>query len=157
MIKEFKEFIMRGSVLDLAVGVVIGSAFTAIVTKVVDGLITPLIGVVVSLFTKGKKLDEALGVLDWKTGSGVTFKFGDVISAIITFLITAFVLFLVVKAANHAKNLTARKEDEPEEVPADTTESLLKDIRDLLETQAAATKPATTNSDKDDLDNNSTY
>lgn len=158
MIKEFKEFIMRGSVLDLAVGVVIGSAFTAIVTKVVEGLITPLIGVVVSLFTKGKKLDEALGVLDWKTGSGVTFKFGDVISAIITFLITAFVLFLVVKAANHAKNLTARKEDEPEEeAPADTTESLLKDIRDLLETQAAATKPANTNSAKDDLDNNSTY
>lgn len=156
MIKEFKEFIMRGSVLDLAVGVVIGSAFTAIVTKVVDGLITPLIGVVVSLFTDGNDLNDTLNILD-VTFRRNTFKFGDVISAIITFLITAFVLFLVVKAANHAKNLTARKEDEPEEVPADTTESLLKDIRDLLETQAAATKPATINSDKDDLDNNSTY
>lgn len=156
MIKEFKEFIMRGSVLDLAVGVVIGSAFTAIVTKVVEGLITPLVGLIVSLFTDGNDLNDTLNILD-VTFRRNTFKFGDVISAIITFLITAFVLFLVVKAANHAKNLTARKEDEPEEVPADTTESLLKDIRDLLETQAAATKPATTNSDKDDLDNNSTY
>lgn len=157
MIKEFKEFIMRGSVLDLAVGVVIGSAFTAIVTKVVEGLITPLVGLIVSLFTDGNDLNDTLNILD-VTFRRNTFKFGDVISAIITFLITAFVLFLVVKAANHAKNLTARKEDEPEEeAPADTTESLLKDIRDLLETQAAATKPANTNSAKDDLDNNSTY
>lgn len=157
MIKEFKEFIMRGSVLDLAVGVVIGSAFTAIVTKVVEGLITPLVGLIVSLFTDGNDLNDTLNILD-VTFRRNTFKFGDVISAIITFLITAFVLFLVVKTANHAKNLTARKEDEPEEeAPADTTESLLKDIRDLLETQAAATKPANTNSAKDDLDNNSTY
>lgn len=159
MIKEFKEFIMRGSVLDLAVGVVIGSAFTAIVTKVVEGLITPLVGLIVSLFTKGKKLDDALNILDWTPVKGVTFKFGDVISAIITFLITAFVLFLIVKAANHAKDLAARKaakEETVEEAP-DTTESLLKDIRDLMEAQAAASKPTVTGQSKEDLDNNSSY
>ena len=135
MIKEFKEFIMRGSVLDLAVGVIIGSAFTGIVTKVVDGLITPLIGLVISLFTNGQDLDEAMNILDVKF-NGVTFKFGDVISAIITFLITAFVLFLIVKAANKAKSFGKKEEEEAEIV---TAESLLTDIRDLLEAQEGKT------------------
>lgn len=135
MIKEFKEFIMRGSVLDLAVGVIIGSAFTGIVTKVVDGLITPLIGLVISLFTDGQDLDEAMNILDVKF-NGVTFKFGDVISAIITFLITAFVLFLIVKAANKAKSFGKKEEEEAETV---TAESLLTDIRDLLEAQEGKT------------------
>ena len=135
LIKEFKEFIMRGSVLDLAVGVIIGSAFTAIVNKVVEGLITPLIGLVISLFTKGQNLDEAMNVLDVKL-NGVTFTFGDVISAIITFLITAFVLFLIVKAANKAKTF-GRKEVEEEPAEIVTTESLLTEIRDLLEAQEA--------------------
>lgn len=132
LIKEFKEFIMRGSVLDLAVGVIIGSAFTAIVNQVVEGLITPLIGLVISQFTDGQELDEAMNVLDVKI-DGITFKFGDVISAIITFLITAFVLFLIVKAANKAKSF-GRKEAE-EEAEIVTTESLLTEIRDLLEAQ----------------------
>lgn len=134
LIKEFKEFIMRGSVLDLAVGVIIGSAFTAIVNQVVEGLITPLIGLVISQFTDGQELDEAMNVLDVKI-DGITFKFGDVISAIITFLITAFVLFLIVKAANKAKSF-GRKEAE-EEAEIVTTESLLTEIRDLLEAQEA--------------------
>lgn len=145
MIKEFKEFIMRGSVLDLAVGVVIGSAFTAIVTKVVDGLITPLIGLLVSLFFKTKNLDDAMNILDVKY-RGNTFAFGAVISAIITFLITAFVLFLIVKTANKAKAVAARKNgvEEEEEAEIVTTEALLSDIRDLLEAQVAAQKPAET-------------
>lgn len=125
---------MRGSVLDLAVGVIIGSAFTAIVNQVVEGLITPLIGLVISQFTDGQELDEAMNVLDVKI-DGITFKFGDVISAIITFLITAFVLFLIVKAANKAKSF-GRKEAE-EEAEIVTTESLLTEIRDLLEAQEA--------------------
>ena len=136
LIKEFKEFIMRGSVLDLAVGVIIGSAFTAIVNKVVEGLITPLIGLVISLFTDGENLNDAMSVLDWPVRKGVTFKFGDVISAIITFLITAFVLFLIVKAANKAKTF-GRKEVEEEPAEIVTTESLLTEIRDLLEAQEA--------------------
>ncbi len=98
MIKEFKEFIMRGSVLDLAVGVVIGSAFTAIVTQVVEGLITPLISLIFVLTTGKKSADDALGALVYKV-EGVEFNIGSVISALITFLITAFVLFLIVKAA----------------------------------------------------------
>ncbi|WP_165005198.1 MULTISPECIES: large conductance mechanosensitive channel protein MscL [unclassified Enterococcus] len=136
MFKEFKEFIMRGDVLDLAVGVVIGSAFTGIVNQIVQGLITPLVGWVVALITGTSDLEGALSILDWSPTKGVTFAFGDVISAIITFIITGFVLFLVVKAANHAKNLRA-KEKEQEEAAAPTAEEYLSDIRDLLARQVA--------------------
>ena len=135
MIKEFKEFIMRGSVLDLAVGVVIGSAFTAIVTQVVEGLITPLISLIFVLTTGKKSADDALGALVYKV-EGVEFNIGSVISALITFLITAFVLFLIVKAANKMKNRGKKEEAAEEVVP--TSEDYLKEIRDLL---AAQTPP----------------
>lgn len=135
MIKEFKEFIMRGDVLDLAVGVVIGSAFTGIVNQIVQGLITPLIGWVVAMITGTSDLDGALSVLDWSPAKGVTFSFGNVISAIITFVITGFVLFLVVKAANHAKNLRPKEEEVVDDKP--TAEDYLSDIRDLLAQQTA--------------------
>jgi large conductance mechanosensitive channel len=130
LIKEFKEFIMRGSVLDVAVGVVIGSAFTAIVNQVVEGLITPLVSLVFVLTTGNQSADEALGGLVFKV-HGVAFNVGSVISAVITFLITAFVLFLIVKAANKMK-----KPKPEEEAPATpTSEDYLKEIRDLLSVQ----------------------
>lgn len=138
MFKEFKEFLMRGNVIDLAVGVVIGTAFTAIVTNIVNGLITPLVGLIVSLFTKGKDLNEAMSVLDWEPVKGVKFAFGDVISALITFIITGFVLFLIVKAANRAKNSVVKEEKEEEAVPVPTAEEYLADIRDLLVEQNKA-------------------
>lgn len=128
MIKEFKEFIMRGSVLDLAVGVVIGSAFTAIVTKVVDGLITPIVSLVFLTLTGNENADNALSTLDFQV-RGVTFSIGSVISAIITFLITAFVLFIIVRSANKWKD-KLKKAPEEEAVP--TAEDYLKQIRDLL-------------------------
>ncbi|MDO5042306.1 MAG: large conductance mechanosensitive channel protein MscL [Slackia sp.] len=137
MIKEFKEFIMRGNVLDLAVGVVIGSAFTAIVTGMVDGLITPLIGMVVGLLSGGGDLDGMLSVLD-VTVAGSTFKFGSVISSVITFLITGFVLFIIVKAANTARlraEALAKKAEEQEQegkAAEPTEQDYLREIRDLL-------------------------
>lgn len=134
MIKEFKQFIMQGDVLDLAVGVVIGSAFTGIVKQVVDGLITPLVGLVISLFIGDSDLEGALSILDWKVRDGVVFSFGDVISAIITFLITGLVLFLIVRAVNHAKSL--HKKEEVEET-APSAEDYLAEIRDLLKEQNA--------------------
>ncbi|BBM19854.1 MULTISPECIES: large conductance mechanosensitive channel protein MscL [Enterococcus] len=138
MFKEFKEFLMRGNVIDLAVGVVIGTAFTAIVTNVVNGLITPLVGLIVSLFTKGKDLNEAMSVLDWTPVKGVTFAFGDVVSALITFVITGFVLFLIVKAANKAKDTATKEEAVVPEVKVPTAEDYLADIRDLLVEQNKA-------------------
>ena len=98
-ISEFKTFIMRGNVLDMAVGVVIGSAFTAIVTSVVENLLTPMIGL------------------------------GAVINAIVTFRITAFVVFWIVKAVTR---LAPKKEEAPEEPKGPTAEELLTEIRDLL-------------------------
>ncbi|GGC91232.1 large conductance mechanosensitive channel protein MscL [Enterococcus wangshanyuanii] len=142
MIKEFKEFIMRGSVLDLAVGVVIGSAFTAIVTKVVDGLITPLVSLVFVMTTGKQSADDALGALVFSV-KGVPFKIGDVISAIITFLITAFVLFLIVKAANRMKKKPEAEADKTEEILL-TSEDYLEQIRDLLAAQNAEKTVAVT-------------
>ena len=134
ILAEFKEFIVTGNVIDLAVGVVIGSAFTAIVTKVVEGLITPLIALVISLFTNSTNMDDSLNALVWSPRKGVIFDFGSVISAIITFLITGFVLFLVVKGINKLQNFhKAPEEEEEEEV---TAEDYLAEIRDLLRLQS---------------------
>lgn len=131
-VQEFKEFIVKGDALNLAIGVVIGGAFTAIVTNLVDNLITPLIELFISLFMKkGKDMDEALKILNVKI-NGVAFDFSAIISAIITFLITGFVLFLVVKSINHAKSITQKPIEEEEEEPAPTTDDYLKEIRDLL-------------------------
>lgn len=136
MLKEFKEFISRGNVLDLAVGVIIGGAFTAIVKSVVDGLITPLIGVVISLLVPGaNSADDMTKGMVFMVNK-VEFNYGSVISAIITFLITAFVLFVIIKAVNKADNkLKKHEEVVEEETPTETQEDILKDIRQLLQEQ----------------------
>lgn len=115
-ISEFKTFMMRGNVLDMAVGVVIGSAFTAIVTSVVENLLTPVIALI-------------LGKTDFSSIVVGPFGIGAVINAIVTFLITAFVVFWIVKVVNR---LTPKKEEQPEEPKGPTTEELLTEIRDLL-------------------------
>ncbi|MGX7149648.1 large conductance mechanosensitive channel protein MscL [Enterococcus ureasiticus] len=147
MIKEFKEFIMRGNVLDLAVGVVIGSAFTAIVTQIVNGLITPLISLIFVFTTGEKSADDALGALVFNV-KGVAFNIGDVISALITFLITAFVLFLIVKAVNKMKKTP---QPEEEEVTGPTTDDLLEQIRDLLAAQNAAKTTTVLNDNAEEI------
>lgn len=140
MLKEFKEFISRGSVLDLAVGVIIGGAFTSIVTAFVDGLITPLIGLVIKLLTNKQDLEEAAKGMVF-TVKGIDFNYGSVITAIITFLITAFVLFMIIKTVNKANDIVKREEAiEEAEEPAITSEDLLAEIRDLLKAEAAQTE-----------------
>ena len=119
-LNEFKEFAMRGNVLDMAVGVVIGSAFTAIITSIVENLLTPLLGLLIPNST----------FAEWAPGG---FGIGAVINAIITFIITAFVVFLIVKAMNTIQNLKKKEEEPaPEEPAGPTTEELLGEIRDLL-------------------------
>lgn len=130
MFKEFKDFIAKGDVLDLAMGVVIGGAFTTIVNGIVKGLITPLIALVLVTFTGEKDLNGAMSILDWTSVTGVTFALGDVVSAIITFMITGFVRFLIVKVANRAKAI-ALKEEAVEAVV--TSEDYLKRIVEILE------------------------
>lgn len=131
MIKEFKEFIMRGNVVDMAVGVVVGGAFTAIVNSIVSGFITPLVGLVIKLMTgstNAKFTGLNLEVL------GVQLNFGNILSAIITFLITALVVFLIVKAINKARQLGGNIEDEEVE-ELTLTEETLKQIQATLEAQ----------------------
>lgn len=129
---EFKEFISRGDVVSMAVGIIVGSTFTAIVNSLVKDIITPFIGVL----TGGANFGERY----WEIGEA-QIMYGSFIQAIINFLITAFVLFCVVKAMNTMKALTEKKKAEEEAAkaeepaaPAPTPEDivLLTEIRDLL-------------------------
>ena len=155
---EFKEFISKGSVLDLAVGIIIGGAFTAIVTALTSQILTPLINWALASIIGENGLESARTILKgvyeegtnqiiWE--SSIYIDWGAFISAIINFLLVAFILFIIVKAINTAK---AKKEElaaaelekyyqkHPEErpapveegAPAPTTEELLTQIRDLL-------------------------
>ena len=106
-IKEFKEFAMQGNVMDMAIGIVVGAAFTAIVTSLVNDIISPVIG----LFVRVDFTDLAATV------GGVDIKYGAFIMAVINFLIVAFVLFLIVKAMNKARTLGAKPEGEEAPTP----------------------------------------
>lgn len=122
MIKEFKEFIARGNVIDLAVGVIIGGAFTAIVNSLVNNLINPLLGLFIG------KIDLSNLVLKV---AGANFKYGEFINAVINFLIISFIVFLIVKAVNKVV-----KKNTPEPEPASpSAEDYLKEIRDILKEQ----------------------
>ena len=140
MLKGFKDFILRGNVIDLAVAVVIGAAFTAIVNAVVSSIITPLI----SLFFKADSMGGFGPQITNIYGDKVTFPIGDLISAIISFLAVAVVVYFVfVLPMNTFKaHVEARKgtpAEEPEEEPAAATEAeLLVEIRDLLKAQRGA-------------------
>jgi len=120
--KEFREFITRGNVIDLAVAVIIGLAFTAIINAIVSGLITPLIGMIGG---------NDFGDLDF-TINGSTFEYGEVINAIIQFLlIAAAVFFFIVKPINML-NERRRQGEEPEPEELSDEAALLTEIRDLL-------------------------
>ncbi|SFE22040.1 large-conductance mechanosensitive channel protein MscL [Peptostreptococcus sp. D1] len=122
--KEFKEFAMKGNVLDMAVGVVIGAAFGAIVTALVEKVIMPLVGIIV-----GGVNISGLAV---KVGSA-NLEYGAFLQAIINFLIIAFSVFAFVKIINTAASKFKKEEEAVEEVPAvDPQLELLTEIRDLL-------------------------
>ena len=132
-IKEFGEFIKKGNVVDMAVGVVIGGAFSAIVTSLVNDIIMP----VISLITGGIDFSNWFVALDGNkyatleeatTAGAATLNYGNLISVVINFIIVAFCIFLVVKAMNRFK----KKEEEKPEAPKKSDEVLLEDIRDLL-------------------------
>lgn len=121
MLKEFREFINRGNVIDLAVAVIIGGAFTAIVNSLVNDIIMPIIGVILG--------GVDFSALSITIGSAV-IAYGNFIQAIINFVIIAWVVFLMVKAIN---KLNRKKEEAPAPPPAEV--ALLTEIRDLLQQQ----------------------
>ena len=130
MFKEFREFIARGNVVDLAVGVIIGAAFGAIVKSLVDQIIMPPIGVLLGR-VDFSQLKFVLQPADpAKKAAEVAIGYGAFANTVIQFLIVAFVIFLVVKAVNSLKREQAA---EPAAPPAPTpSEALLTEIRDLL-------------------------
>jgi large conductance mechanosensitive channel len=122
MIKEFKEFVMRGNVIDLAVGVIIGGAFNKIVSSLIEDVITPLML---------KPLLEAAHVSTLQDFVWHGSKIGLFISSVITFILTAFVLFLIIKGMNSAKKKEAAAAPTEPAEPSNQ-EKLLMEIRDSL-------------------------
>ena len=136
MLKEFQEFAMRGNVVDMAVGIVIGGAFGTIVKSLVDDVLMPPIGLILggvdfSDFFVTLKGPDAATLEAAKEAGAVTLNWGLFVNSVISFLIVAFALFMVIKAMNETKR---RLEKEQEEAPAapPRTEVLLEEIRDAL-------------------------
>lgn len=133
MLKGFRDFIMRGNVIDLAVGIVIGLAFTAVVTSFVDSFIKPLIQLIPAIGTKG-------GVVLKENGAGVAddvvLRYGDFIAALINFLaVAAVIYFLVVLPMNKLNERRKRGQFEEPEAKSDEV-LLLTEIRDALRARA---------------------
>ena len=135
MLRGFKDFIMRGNVVDLAVGIVIGAAFTALVTQFRDSFLTPLIAVM-----GGGKV----GTTGGRFGvNGQIFDYGAFLGAVITFFLTAATLyFLVVYPMNKLAERRRRGQEPPPKAPSEEIR-LLTDIRDLLAVREGAARPAT--------------
>ena len=135
ILEEFKKFISRGNVVDLAVGVIVGSAFTAIVNSLVNNILTPILGLV-------------LGGINFSGLSIVigeeSIMYGAFIQSVIDFLITAFCIFMIVKFINRLSLIKNKKEEEKQEEPKPTTKAddiiLLEEIRDLLKENKKSTK-----------------
>ncbi len=143
LLNEFKEFAMRGNVVDMAVGVIIGTAFGKIVTSLVNDIIMPAIGVLTGgADFKGFKLVLKDAVVDPATNAVVTpeaaITWGMFVQTVVDFLIVAFCIFMAIKLMNKLK----RKKEEPAPAPAapagPTQEELLAEIRDLLKEQKKA-------------------
>lgn len=132
VIEEFKKFITRGNVLDLAVGVIVGTAFTGIVNSLVNNILTPIIGLL-------------LGGIDF-SGLSITIgeasiMYGAFIQSVIDFLITAFCIFVIVKFINKLSEIRKPKEEKTEVKPTKPADiALLEEIRDLLKQEKRTTK-----------------
>ena len=130
MLKEFKEFAMKGSLVDIAVAFVMGAAFGKVITSFTEGIVSPLVGLIgggdlsKEAFTLKEAVMDATGKI---TQEAVVLKWGDFVTAIINFIIVAFVMFLVIKGINSMKKKQA-------EAPAgpSSTDALLMEIRDSL-------------------------
>ncbi|TDR88139.1 large conductance mechanosensitive channel protein MscL [Enterovirga rhinocerotis] len=143
MLEEFKKFALRGNVVDLAVGVIIGAAFGQIVTSLVGDIFMPIIGAVTGgldfsnyYIPLSSTVQEGLAYADAKK-QGAVIGYGNFITIAINFLIVAFVLFLAIRSMNKLKKQEEEKVAEPKEAPEDV--KLLGEIRDLLASGRAPT------------------
>ncbi|MEN1784033.1 MAG: large-conductance mechanosensitive channel protein MscL [Bacteroidota bacterium] len=133
MLKEFKEFAMKGNLVDIAVGFVMGAAFNKVVASFTGGIVSPLIGLVFNADFRDLKYILREGTMNEETGETVgelAVLYGDFLTNVIDFIIVAFVMFMIVRGVNKMK----KKEEEaaPAPPPGPTTEELLAEIRDAL-------------------------
>ncbi len=136
MLKEFQEFIAKGNVLDLAVGIIIGAAFTAIVNSVVGDLIMPLIGAIGGVDFSNYFLPLSSNVtavsLDAAREQGAVFAYGAFITQVINFLILAWIVFLIVRGVNGLRRRLEHEKEAAPAAPPPADVQLLTEIRDLL-------------------------
>jgi large conductance mechanosensitive channel len=135
MLKEFKEFALKGNMVDLAIGIIIGAAFSGLVQSMVKDIIMPFVGVVTGGVDFTNKFfaltgNVTSGSLEVAREQGTVIAYGAFLTLLINFLIVAFVLFMVVKAMNRLKRKEEAKPAAVAEVPAE--QKLLEEIRDLL-------------------------
>ncbi|MBB1564443.1 large conductance mechanosensitive channel protein MscL [Candidatus Gracilibacteria bacterium] len=142
--KEFKEFAIKGNVVDLAVAVIIGAAFGKIVTSIVEDLVMPVIGWLIGdidfsniYYAFGNpKVTESMTLAEAKA-QGAVLAYGNFLTIVINFIIVAIAIFIVVKILNSAKDKMIKQEEKKEEKPkGPTQEQLLAEIRDLLKKKA---------------------
>jgi large conductance mechanosensitive channel len=142
LVSEFKAFAMRGNVVDLAVGVVIGAAFGKIVASLVDGIIMPIIGLLVggvNFSDLAITMKEAVVGPDGKeVAAAVLFKYGAFLQTVVDFIIIAFAIFLVVKLMNRLKRKQDAEPPKPAELSAEA--KLLTEIRDALQARPIETR-----------------
>ncbi|MEN8186240.1 MAG: large-conductance mechanosensitive channel protein MscL [Bacteroidota bacterium] len=131
MLKEFKEFALKGNLLDIAVGFVMGAAFKSVVTAFTGGIVSPIIGLIFNTDFKDLKwvINEGIANAEGKIEGEIAVLYGEFLTTVIDFVIVAFVMFLVVKAVN---NMKRKEEEKPAEPAGPTQEELLVEIRDLL-------------------------
>lgn len=131
MLKEFKAFALKGNLVDIAVGFVMGAAFKQVVTSFTGGIVSPLIGLVFKADFKDLKWIVKDGVADatGKVSGEVAVLYGDFLTNVIDFIIVAFVMFMVIKGINATKK---KEEPKPEAPKGPSQEELLAEIRDLL-------------------------
>ena len=135
MLKEFKEFALKGNMVDLAIGVIIGAAFGGLVNSIVEDILMPIVGLVTGGIDFSNMFVQLAGegtatTLAQAKEQGATLAYGNFFTLLINFLIVAWVLFMVVKAMNRLKRKEEEKPAEVAKVPRD--EQLLEEIRDLL-------------------------
>lgn len=146
MIQEFKQFIARGNVIDLAVGIIIGAAFTAIVNSLVEDMINPILGLIIGgidftnlYFVMSGTVPDGASLEAARNSGAAIFAYGSFLMAVLNFLIIAWAVFLLVKAVNRVQTAALRKEEVKEEEPAGPSqEELLAQIRDLLAARPGA-------------------
>lgn len=143
MIKEFRDFIAKGNVMDMAVGIIVGAAFTAIVTSMVGDIINPIIGIITGgtdfsgnyLVLNGVEVAPGTSLNAARDAGANVFAWGSFLSAVINFFIIAFVVFLLVKMVNRIKAAAIHTQKAEESAAGPSQEALLAEIRDLLADQ----------------------